>query len=287
LRNFFTLIVALLACISCQKEKDGVYRPDKKITRITTNYYDENSDMLLESLIDVWHWNNKKLSKIDYADGSSLTFEYKNKRLVSMTLTGNGQIMYGELAYENKKLKKIIFEYSKHSKLVIFMKKREDENAVLLQYDYQGNGSKDSFFEKSTARMLSHITEFPCDQYITQHFQSCIEIDNISKGSYHWESTLTYHNGNVTQIHTQYSGVSTLNEITIFYEYDQHNNPFRNSIMDEFNSVLSHSVNNPTSSKYVNYGVENYLKWTYEYEDGWPVKRTYHGEIVEEVVYEY
>ena len=76
----FCFCVALVALfISCDK-KEGVYNPSKKIQKI---YTVEDGD---KELSEVWHWDGKVLTSIDYIDdmyATTATFSYdKNNRMI-------------------------------------------------------------------------------------------------------------------------------------------------------------------------------------------------------------
>ena len=81
-----TLTILAIACVAfvftgCQK--DGVYNPSKKISKI---YYTSTSGN--KSLDQIWTWNEKLLDKIDfYYDGTvshSYNFTYDGNRLTRM-----------------------------------------------------------------------------------------------------------------------------------------------------------------------------------------------------------
>lgn len=122
--------VLCAALTSCEKEKSGVYNPKKKIQKI---YYENNGEKVLDQ---VWNWNDKTLSSIDYyyngavwyvdqyfydednrikmikEDEDFLEFSYENDLLTTINYYW---IDYEELEqtyklyYDNKKLSKIEF----------------------------------------------------------------------------------------------------------------------------------------------------------------------------------
>ncbi|MBO6055996.1 MAG: hypothetical protein J6P84_03380, partial [Alphaproteobacteria bacterium] len=57
---FVFCAVLCAALTSCEKENDGKYSPKKKIQKV---YKDLNGEKVLDQ---VWSWDGKLLSKIDY-----------------------------------------------------------------------------------------------------------------------------------------------------------------------------------------------------------------------------
>ena len=97
--TIFAIACVALVFAGCQK--DGVYNPSKKISKI---YYTSTSGV--KSLKQIWTWNGKLLDKIDYYDGGSIyktyNFTYDGKRLTRMSNYANNR--YIEYKYDGSHL---------------------------------------------------------------------------------------------------------------------------------------------------------------------------------------
>jgi hypothetical protein len=118
--------VLCAALTSCEKEKSGVYNPKKKIQKI---YYENNGEKVLDQ---VWNWNDKTLSSIDYyyngtvsgsdiysydsenrivritEDDETLDFVYENDRIKTINYSWDGDLEESyNMIYANDKLSRI------------------------------------------------------------------------------------------------------------------------------------------------------------------------------------
>ena len=106
MKNIRTLFIALTACMvafaftSCQK--DGMYTPKKKISKIYTSK--DGGDRILQ---ETWNWDGKVLTSITLNDDDDVTinFNYDKKQLSSLTY-GDEKIIY---TYDGKLIEKITF----------------------------------------------------------------------------------------------------------------------------------------------------------------------------------
>ena len=100
-RNIFLWMILAVIClvvVSC--ERDGVYQPKKKISKI---YYDYVTG---KGLFCTWVWDGNKLNTIIYPRGTELQFFYKGKQIDSVCKvipnypTGSN---YYKFTYDKKK----------------------------------------------------------------------------------------------------------------------------------------------------------------------------------------
>ena len=116
--KFFVGVVVLCAMmVSCTKE--GKYNPNKKISKIThtysykSEYWDGNSWVVDEEMngddgSQVWNWDGKQLTSIDYYLAGVLAyteyFTYEGNLLTSIGFGGDGHY---DLVYEKGKITSI------------------------------------------------------------------------------------------------------------------------------------------------------------------------------------
>ncbi|MBO4488703.1 MAG: hypothetical protein J5741_03475 [Bacteroidales bacterium] len=99
------LVIACVAMLFVSCEKEGVYNPAKKISKIY--FTDANGARNLE---ESWSWNSDNtLDKIDYySDGAlayTLNFSYEKKRLVRMNVYSSN--LYVDYTYQGNQLKEV------------------------------------------------------------------------------------------------------------------------------------------------------------------------------------
>ena len=122
MKNIRSIFIALVACMvafaftSCQK--DGVYKPKKKISKIYTSK--DGGDRILQ---ETWNWDGKVLTSIVFNDDEDIEvkFEYDKKQLTALT-SGDARILY---TYDGNLLDKITWM---------------DGNEEVASYTFKHNG---------------------------------------------------------------------------------------------------------------------------------------------------
>ena len=242
-RTIIILAVIAIACTcsSCQKEREGVYHPKKKIVEIY-----EQSDPYgyayngIKRLTEKWTWNGKNLSKITSADESVYClFKYEKNRISK--IEGNDGF-YG--AYSPYTLS---FTYEGD-----FIKKIEchDKRGLYAVFDFKHTQNKittmtitinDNLSFKNTVAAFRLFLPVQTVKSILNEEQSA----SLSKGEtrtsvfeFEWDGdnikteTLSYER-------EHYSSTSKTT-----YQYDDKINPFYNSTRG-----FVHSKNNVISAK--------------------------------------
>ena len=99
--------VLCAALTSCEKEKSGVYNPKKKIQKI---YYENNGEKVLDQ---VWNWDGKLLTRIDYYYNGSLSgsdfYSYDSENRI-MRITEDDETL--DFVYENDRIKTINYGWA-------------------------------------------------------------------------------------------------------------------------------------------------------------------------------
>lgn len=105
MKKVLALSLCALLCaalISCEKEKPGVYNPKKKIQKV---YKDLNGEKVLDQ---VWSWDGKLLSKIDYYYEGAVWYTdeyfYDSKNRISRLIEEDDHL---DFIYENDRIKNI------------------------------------------------------------------------------------------------------------------------------------------------------------------------------------
>lgn len=244
--------------------KDGVFNPSKKISRVY-----ESSGSSARHLTELWHWDGKKLSSIDYYtssgalsyiynfsyDGNQLTrvdcyaanyyieFSYDAGRIKKFSTYSNGSLyLTGEAGYSNKKLSKMVLTY----------------------YSKKGTAEETPELAQVNANMLDLI--IPC--FDKEEYIKNVATKAVGSAVYNF----TWNGSNISeQVFTSGSSRTTRK-----YTYDKKNNPYYGSLMafyDEGPSVWG-SKNNIVSQIVTvqdNTGMDNTdFHYSYTYDGNWP-----------------
>jgi len=218
------LSVLFIACVamlfvSCQKE--GVYNPSKKISKI---YYTSYSG--IKSLEQVWTWNkDNTLQKIDYYDDGAIdytyNFTYEKKRLVRMNDYANN--CYVEYKYDKNLLKEANYYVGGTlCDAYTFTYK----NGKIVKVTDNWIGSKGGA-EKAINPLRFIFSEELCDAID----QSQKRMGNVGgKATLVYVYELTWDKDNVSKMVTTVSGSSATQ--TYEMSYDKMNNPFYRAYLD-------------------------------------------------------
>ena len=99
---FVFCAVLCVALTSCEKENDGKYNPKKKIQKV---YLDNGGEKVLDQM---WSWDGKLLSKIDYYSGEEIWYTdeyfYDNKNRITILYEDGDYLAF---VYENGHIKTI------------------------------------------------------------------------------------------------------------------------------------------------------------------------------------
>ncbi len=272
MRRHFLLITVLTLIIffcftSCRK--DGVYNPKKKIHKIYTQKDNEK-----KTLIETWTWNEKKLSRIDYANYYSL-FEYDGKQIAKIT-SSNGS--YTNFIYDGSKINKM--EYYENDKLSIHYIFEHDGNKVskIVVEEYAENiDSKYSnlkSFEDSRIKALRFVLPE----------QSCSTISNYSLQKKNRKAnsidtttiSLTWYGKNVVKMIFEKISDGKVYTSTSTYNHDNKKNPLYDFLSYNLDDpVFGYSKNNITRDFIKDSDNQSWeYTYSYLYDGNFPIQST-------------
>ena len=287
-----TLTILAIACVAfvftgCQK--DGVYNPSKKISKI---YYTSTSGN--KSLDQIWTWNEKLLDKIDfYYDGTveeTYRFNYDKNRLTRMDRYAYGNVHSIEYKYDGSHLSEANVFYSGS-----------------LNYTYKfsyKSGKLESMTCTSTSKGVKEETKIhPLYFVFGPEISQCIEkSEKALAKKYNGKSIdvetykFTWKNGEVSQCVISYQG-DGYSEITYKYTYDKKKNPFSGALInlypeDNIGSLCKHNITKIDLT--IMSDGESYnqvVNIDYSYKDNYPISKRetsiYNGEVDTGGLYEY
>lgn len=263
------MAVAIVALItSCQKDNDGIYKPGKKIAKITIT--EGEGDVSVQT----WNWDGGLLKSVDgtyngQSDGSIL-YEYDGKKLTKASYsTGDA---YYAISYEGKKI----------SKIAAFNDGRQE---MSMELGYDGKQIKEikvSYEEGDVAkRSISYramCTVLPREAVDL----ICKQLTSGAKGAQTFTVTLTWDGKNLASVVIPYMGV----DVNMNYTYDDKSNPYHDFVglalsYDGFATYCS--VNNPTECSIPI--MQEKLTYTYEYTGKYPSKVTASDNTVQVIEY--
>lgn len=266
-----------LALISCEKENDGKYNPQKKIQKI---YYDYDGE---KELNEVWNWDGKKLSSIDFYSGgeifSSAFYSYDNKKRIVKIEEGT-EIL--DVVYENDKIKTINKFYD-----------GDLEESFNMIYD-NNTLSKIEWVCYDIYKRVHERKLVPLAGLIFQDYDNLEKAMRIIRSQQKGDKAdtvlleLTWSDKNVSHIFAY--NVDTPEEtLDASFTYDNKINPMKGWISIWFDEEIGlwddsyytySSYGNVLTAEYVykDNGVEDdryFMNYVYEYKGKYPVKVTF------------
>jgi hypothetical protein len=249
---FLTAIATmLLAFTSCQK--DGVYNPSKKISKI---YYQSGSSA--KYLMERWTWDGNKLSKITDANGNlDASFSYDGSRISKVT--GSDGEVY-TFSYNGNDISKLECVW---------------QGKMISQFDFSHKSGKISkldvhYYNNSKGISISELTTF-------KHLFADLANDfkNDEKGRANYDTYITYEftysGSNMTKMtyHRQ-EGSATL-DYERTYKYDKKKNPYYNFFSSSF-VFMCLSANNPTQYEHISGASVYTYEYSYTYDGSYPTE---------------
>lgn len=269
--------VLCAALTSCEKENPGVYNPKKKIQKI---YSESNGEKVLDQ---VWHWNDKTLSSIDYYYDGAVWYEdqyfYGEDNRIKMIKEDED---YLEFFYENDLLTTVNYYWIDSEDLMETYKLYYDHKKLskieYVSYNMPGKNNHKSHLNP-LARLIPQGSEV-----LEKQIQ---KLKSNRKGDQKIILEFTWEGKNVSRILTYLEGDSEdVTEAT--FTYDNKINPLKGWIQIWFDYVFGTwddgyftytNTGNVLSAVYSDkYAGTEYDRlatdYTYEYEGKYPVKVT-------------
>lgn len=273
---FSILLIACVAMLFSACQKEGVYNPSKKISKI---YYTNSEGV--KNLSQVWTWNkNNTLEKIDFYSSGTLAytynFTYEKKRLVRMNNYANNRSI--EYKYEKNMLTEAN-TYSGGTLVDTYTFTHKNGKIVKITDTYLNNKGS---FENEINPLQFLLSEELCQALDkTQKNMG----NNNGKSTIVWNYELTWEKNNPTKMVVTREGSSA--NSTYELSYDKKNNPYYNAFLNfyfEDNTYSGNlSKNNIVRIEYreidsdgdQDTGVERY---EYTYDGNYPKARRYMGD---------
>ena len=221
-----TLTILAIACIAfvftgCQK--DGVYNPSKKISKI---YYTSTSGN--KSLQEIWTWNGKLLDRIDFYSGGTVSysynFTYDGNRLTRMNNYANNRSV--EYKYDGSHLSETNVFYS-GSLEYIYKFSYKSGKLETMTCTSTGKGSN----EKMEINPLTFVFGPEISQAI-EKTQKILAAKNNRKSTYSETYKFTWENGEISKCVVSYQEDGDYEEITTIFTYDKKKNPFSGAFVN-------------------------------------------------------
>lgn len=285
------LAIACAAFIFAGCQKDGVYNPSKKISKI---YYTSTSGV--KSLDQIWTWNGKLLDKIDHyyygTFGHTYNFTYDGKRLTRMDCYKYNE--YIEYKYDGSHLSEANV-FSSGSLRLIYKFTYKSGKLESMTYTATSKGNN----EKMEINPLTFVFGPEISQSI-ERAQKIYAAKNNAKGTYTENYKFTWENGEVSQCVISYHGDGSYGEHTIKYTYDKKKNPFIGALIEFYpesnmlsGSLCKHNITKADDT-YMEDGVMATWSTTCDYsydKSNYPISKRetgiYNGEVETGGLYEY
>lgn len=289
-KTFLFLAFACIAMLFSSCNKEGVFNPKKKISKIyTSNSHTSNGNTTLDRwLQEEWTWNkNNTLAKIDHHFGAyenTETYTYDNKKRVvridgtTTNIWDNNYTYHIEFKYNGKELSEAAY-YD------------EDELQTKLVFTHEkGKISKIELFEMDMENMDKHIKAL--HSLLPEHLYSNLEKmykNRLSKSNAKGDATiiweLSWDKDNVSKAVCTAKWIEGYEKDIMEYKYDNYNNPFYGYLspeMGEYAGADYFSKNNITQIKTQfltsnpdDEGSTYISNYAYTYEGKYPISSSY------------
>lgn len=270
MKKTFALMVAVFALsvafTSCSKE--GQYMPKKKISEIvrTGSYKTIAGTEISRTEREVWTWNGKQLSYIDYYDANDVRsnttmFRYDKNNCLE-------EINYG--------LSTAKFNYD--DGLIDEIKVYNNRGELAVEYDFEHKGKTltsidiKSYDQKSVKSLPFNPLNFIIPENAASKVAECA----ATKGSSRIE--LTWTGKNITKM--DYRGNPSI--ITYRWTYDDKVNPFKG--LYDIEAYLLGTIcsdNNVTKEELTNGTVTEIVDYSYTYDGKYPVRVVWESQITD------
>ena len=267
------LLVAVCALLFSSCEKEGQYLPKKKVSKIT---YVTSSTLWGITTTAVtgyqdWEWSDKLLTQITLRNGDgdmvgTIVPQYDSKkRVTALHCVLDTEIEDYKFTYDGKNLMKITCYSNDKDAVTEYTFRKEDKNVV--EITVQGYASK--ALEGTGINPLQFVLPNEIAERIKPSDEKATTIYK-----------LTWNGNNISSMEELRSGVTYAN---YNWAYDNGINPFKGLFSNADGSLNGfeelYSANNVVESHSVAHltfaDMEEHFKYEYEYEDNYPVKKTW------------
>ena len=281
MKKIFSMLmaVALVGLMtSCQKDNDGIYKPGKKISKIT-NTDGEDVD------VDTWNWNGNLVESVVTKSGDrteTINYTYEGKKLVKGSNESGTE--YFTISYVSKKIDKI--EAYTDGKL---------ESVINVVYDGKQikevkiTGEEEEYDDKAFKHSMSYramCMVMPSQAVEAIHSLRAKSLKNGAKGTQTITAAFEWNGKNVATVSAVVEGMT----MKMSYAYDDKTNPMHDFVgavaTGDYTGYCS--VNNPVEVTMTIVEFNNYSeseKLTYEYNGKYPTKITTDDGAITDIEY--
>lgn len=231
-KTFLFLAFVCVAMLFSSCNKEGVFNPKKKISKIykySSYSINGNTTTFDKSLSEVWTWNkNNTLAKIEKYDGNNIvgteTYTYDKKRIVRVdgTETSPYYLIYRiEFKYSGKELSEVAF-YEGNDLTTTLKFTHQNGKVTKMESVFESND-----IDKSM-RALRHLVPEQFYMNLEKTHEKNPSKYNAKDENDHtvtWEATWDKDNINKIVITEKY-GAFEIEVTTMEYKYDSNNNPY-------------------------------------------------------------
>lgn len=248
----FLTILAIGSFMFASCNKDGVYTPKKKVSKV----YNQSSggDKYLS---ETWTWDKNLLSKIEYGSGSYVQrFEYDGKQLIKITDTYGD---YWTFTYDGSKI--IKSEYTEEKALSASIEYTHDGKKIISMITTYYNDSKKA---RQAVKYMTHVL-FPEVETLIADEPAVKGVSSTVTTTFEWDGN------NIAKLTHSSIYNSTVYTSTFTYsEYDSSLNPWLGYIDGE---GLNLSKNNPLKGTYQSTtGTVSEFSYTYTLDGKYPTE---------------
>ena len=281
----FLAVAALMNLTACQK--DGVFKPGRKIAEIQSRFDDE------EFLSDkVFHWDGNKLTSVTVVnniDGNDLLMEmtYDGKQLVKMSSSStvtmeDGSLLVSEnkvlFDYDGRKLSKVVEIYSYTTSNGIHTVTEED---TIESFDVEHDGKhiskivskQEISWWKADFRLHKQVLNMLMPKSVADRVLA--QEKNAAKSGLHVHTiSYTWDGDNISSVVTNDKmfvdgEVDSEENSTANYTYDDRKNPLHGFVMG-FEGIGCWSENNVLTESGLFRDEPYTINYTYEYDGKYP-----------------
>lgn len=267
---FFTSLMVLLVLFSFTAcKKDGVYTPQKKISKIYIQMPGHQKELQSK-----WIWDGKMLAAVEYYDNnnvsSTATYTYKGKQLEKIESENGFSMVF---IYQKSKLVNLKMYYANilAEEGVVTHTKNKITQIDYTYYNQTMKSENIADFIQSLRSLTGIFLENSVENMIDFHEKMA---KNETKALATWSVFYTYIGNNVLE-----EKYVTANEEDLYiYQYDKKRNPFYGLLMGGDSDLpFEFSKNNIVNVERKTEGnVQSATNFEYEYDKNYPIeKRVY------------
>lgn len=274
---FFIACGLLLIAASCEKE--GVYNPKQKISKVywsqKINWQNGDYEDIEKHLSEVWNWEGNQLRSIQYYDedgdwyGTEEYYYYANDRIYSINWQEPGELISNleyKFEYDGKKLSVINYYYD-NDLIVQYEVSHQNGKISQIKYTYMDYNKKAIAMSPTFFRIFLPEMDAKTAKKLANKLNERKSETSIIR--FKWSGK------NISQVIWGEEADAPFNEFT----YDKKINPFKKffdtDAVDELDFPVLNSQNNVVKCS-TNYGSDvEELEYIYTYDGDYPIAKSY------------